>query len=146
MAASIRVIARYDRVHSFLKEEPERSAQVLALWKEEGSQETMGFMRGVIPVKTGVLRESITRRLTPKGFQVYATAPYAKFVDQGTKPHLILAKNASVLRWFGPFGNPIFSKFVYHPGTPGRLFVARTKEAMRQVLRQLYLAIWREQN
>ena len=142
--STIRVIAQYSQVHAFLKEEPERQAQVLSLWKEQGGEETKGFMRGLVPVKTGFLRESITRRTTPKGFLVYATMPYAKFVDQGTAPHAIFPRDASVLRWFGPLGNPIFAKNVFHPGTKGQHFVQRTKEAMQQVLKQLYLAIWRE--
>jgi hypothetical protein len=143
--SGVKVIASYDRVYAFLKEEPERQTQVLNLWKEQGGGETKGFMRGLVPVKTGFLRESITRRTTPKGFLVYATAPYAKFVDQGTAPHAIFPRGASVLRWFGPLGAPIFAKYVFHPGTAGHHFVQRTKEAMRQVLKQLYLAIWREQ-
>ena len=143
--SSVRVIAHYDRAHAFLKGEPERQAQVLNLWKQQGSEETMGFMRGIVPVKTGFLRESITRRTTPKRFLVYATAPYAKYVDQGTEPHVIFPRGASVLRWFGPLGAPIFAKYVFHPGTAGHHFVQRTKDAMRQVLKQLYLAIWREQ-
>ena len=143
--SSVRVTAHYDRVYAFLKEEPERQAQVLSLWKEQGGEETKGFMRGLVPVKTGFLRESITRRTTPKGFLVYAAAPYAKFVDQGTAPHAIFPIGASVLRWFGPLGAPIFAKNVFHPGTMGHHFVQRTKEAMRQVLKQLYLAIWREE-
>ena len=77
MTVKVRVVAHYDRVFAFLKEEPEREARVLALWKDQGSEETMGFMRGIVPVKTGFLRESVTRLMTPKGFQVYATAPYA---------------------------------------------------------------------
>ena len=145
MSVKVRVVALYERVFAFLKGEPEREARVLALWKDQGSQETMGFMRGIVPVKTGFLQESVTRIFTPKGFQVYATAPYARFVDQGTRPHVIFAKNASVLRWYGPWGNPIFAKHVFHPGTTGRLFVKHTRDAMKQVLRQMYVSIWREQ-
>ncbi len=145
MSAQVRVIAHYDRVYAFLKEEPEREARVLSLWKDEGSEETMKFMRRLVPIKTGFLRESIARRQTPKGFLVYATAEYSPFVDHGTRSHWIFAKNAFVLRWFGPWGNPIFAKQVQHPGTKGVHFVERTKEAMKQVLKQLYIAIWREQ-
>lgn len=146
MSVKVRVVAHYDRVLAFLKGEPEREARVLALWKDQGSQETMGFIRGIVPVKTGFLRESVTRKLTPKGFQVYASAPYARFVDQGTRPHYIFAKHASVLRWHGSFGNPVFAKHVFHPGTTGKLFVQRTRDAMHKALQQMYASIWREQN
>ena len=146
MSAQVRVTADYDRVYGFLKEEPEREARVLARWKDEGSKETMTFMRGIVPVKTGFLRESITRKQSSKGFLVYATAKYAPFVDRGTLPHWIFLKNASVLRWFGSWGIPVFAKRAYHSGTKAVHFVERTKEAMRQVLKQLYMAIWREQS
>ncbi len=105
----------------------------------------MSHMRGIVPIRTGFLRESVNRRETPNGFLVYASAPYSKFVDQGTTPHWIFPRNARVLRWFGEFEAPIFAWRVYHPGTKAVHFIERTKEAMRQVLKELYLAIWREQ-
>ncbi len=142
---AVRVIAHYDRVLAYLNEQPMRQAEVLRQWKAEGSEETMSYMRGIVPVRTGFLRESATRGETPKGFLVYAAAPYAKFVDQGTALHWIFPRNARVLRWFGEFEVPIFAKRVYHPGTKAVHFIERTKEAMCQVLRELYLAIWREQ-
>ncbi len=142
---AIRVIAHYDRVLAYLNEQPHRQAEVLRQWKAEGIEETMSYMRGIVPIRTGFLRESITRRETHQGFLVYASVPYAKFVDQGTAPHWIFPRNTLVLRWFGEFEAPIFAKRVYHPGTKAAHFIERTKEAMRQVLRELYLAIWREQ-
>ena len=116
MSVKVRVVAHYERVFAFLKGEPEREERILALWKDQGSEQTMGFMRGIVPVKTGFLRESVTRIFTPKGFQVYASAPYARFVDQGTRPHAIFAKNASVLRWYGPWGNPSLREIRFPSG------------------------------
>ncbi len=142
---AVQVIAHYDRVLAYLNGQPRRQAEILRQWKTEGSEETMRYMRGIVPIRTGFLRESITRRETPKGFLVYASAPYAKLVDQGTAAHWIFPRNAKVLRWFGEFEAPIFARRVYHPGARAVHFVERTKEAMRQVLRELYLAIWREQ-
>ncbi len=142
---AVRVIAHYDKVLAYLNEQPIRQAEILRQWKAEGSDETMRYMRGIVPIRTGFLRESVTRRETPQGFLVYALAPYARFVDQGTAPHWIFPRNSQVLRWFGEFEATIFARRVYHPGTKAVHFIERTKEAMRQVLRELYLAIWREQ-
>ena len=115
------------------------------LWQEQGSEVTIGFMQGIVPIKTGFLRDSVTKEFTANGFSVFPTAPYAKFVDQPTRPHRIFPSNARVLRWFDG-GQPIFSAFVQHPGTKGSFFVKRTKEGVKQVLKELYVWIWRENN
>jgi hypothetical protein len=87
-----------------LKAAPERGKVVHRLWQEQGSDVTVGFMQRIVPVKMGFLRDSIDTRFTSKGFSVFPSAPYAKFVDQPTKPHRIFASKARVLRWFGGGG------------------------------------------
>lgn len=145
---SIRVSAKtkFSQVKAFLTGDTGKQQQVSELWKEQGSEETMNFMRGIVPVKRGFLRDSITRKITLNGFVVYPAASYGKFVDQGTKPHDIFPKNARVLHWFGPGGENIFATHSHHPGTKGKFFVKQTRDAMKTVLKQLYLMIWREQN
>jgi hypothetical protein len=60
-------------------------------------------------------------------------ADYAEWVVYGARPHLIFPKKAKALRWFGPRGNPIFAKFVRHPGYIGDNYVTRAAvEAIRQ--------------
>jgi hypothetical protein len=144
MSFRISVRAQYSRVQAYLKAAPERGVLVHRLWQEQGSEVTVGFMQGIVPVKTGFLRDSVTTEFSAKGFSVYPTAPYAKFVDQPTKPHRIFASKARVLRWFGEGGSPIFAAFVQHPGTKGSFFVKRTAEGVKQVLKELYTMIWRE--
>lgn len=39
-----------------------------------------------------------------------------KFVDLGTKPHIIRAKNAKMLHWVDASGKDFFAKEVHHPG------------------------------
>lgn len=75
-------------------------------------------------------------RMTGEVFLDTGVAPYARFVHEGTKPHVILPKNASlasqqqyagkfrlpkgsklVLRWATPGGGWAFSRYVNHPGT-----------------------------
>jgi hypothetical protein len=146
MSLPTTVRVQYARVQAYLREYPARSAEVQRLWQEQGSEETANFMQGIVPVKTGFLRDSVTAEFTANGFNVYPTAPYAKFVDQPTKPHRIFPSGARVLRWFGGDGSPIFSAYVFHPGTKGVFFIKRTAEGMKQVLKQLYVMIWREKN
>lgn len=47
---------------------------------------------------------------------IVALMPYAKFVEEGTAPHEIVAKNAVALRWEDP-GGVHFARVVHHPGT-----------------------------
>jgi hypothetical protein len=146
LVAKVQVETDFDGVYAYLKGAPQREAEVQRLWKEQGSHETQNFMRCVVPVKTGFLRESIVTKANTDGFTVFPTASYANFVDQGTKPHAIFPREARVLRWYGPSGAPVFSKFAQHPGTRGVFFVQQTGEAMLEVLRQLYVMIWREKD
>lgn len=146
MSLPITVRVQYARVQAYLRGYPARSAEVQRLWQEQGSEVTVGFMQGIVPVKTGFLRDSVTAEFTANGFSVFPSAPYAKFVDQPTKPHRIFPSGARVLRWFGGDGSPIFSAYVSHPGTKGSFFVKRTAEGVKQVLKELYVMIWRENN
>jgi len=127
------------QLETFTRLFPEKQAKILEAWKEEGSRATVEAMRNRVPIRTGYLRESITRKLTPKGFTVTPTAPYASFVDQGTKPHTIYPVNAKVLMWHGPYGEAVFSRIVHHPGSAGRFFMRDTREEMAPVLKQMLL-------
>ncbi|MCJ7559182.1 hypothetical protein MUO79_01010 [Candidatus Bathyarchaeota archaeon] len=137
MALQIRVDKT--KLETFMRLFPEKQAKILEAWKEEGSRATMESMRRHVPFRAGYLRESVTRKLTAKGFTVWPAASYAPFVDQGTRPHTIYPVNAKVLRWYGPYGEAVFSKSVHHPGFAGRFFMSKTKEEMGPVLRQLLL-------
>jgi hypothetical protein len=145
---SVRVFAqtKYSEVEGFLQGDLSKQQLVSELWKDQGSEETMNFMRGIVPIKKGLLRNGITRNITPQGFTVGPTASYGKAVDQGTRAHDIFPSKAHVLHWFGPDGKSIFATHVRHPGTKGRFFIKQTKETMKTVLKQLYLTIWREHN
>lgn len=57
---------------------------------------------------------------------------YAGFVNDGTRPHQIRPKNASVLR-FTVGGRVVYAKVVNHPGTRARPFLDR---ALREVAAQ----------
>jgi len=86
-------------------------------------------LRSKMPVKTGWLVNSITKQVRGRaeGVKVTVTAPYAMYVDQGTRPHMIFPRYAKALK-FEVGGQTIFSKYVSHPGTAGYHFIEQTVE------------------
>lgn len=64
----------------------------------------------------GNLRQSISSRMTGKASAIVESkASYSAYVDQGTRPHIIRARNAKVLANLRT--GRIFGKIVHHPGT-----------------------------
>ena len=49
----------------------------------------------------------------------------ARFMEEGTRPHVIRAKNARALRFIGRDGNWVFRRRVFHPGTKPYWFIKR---------------------
>lgn len=91
-----------------------------------------------VPVRSGFLGRSIQEdpivfsgpfRVTTG---VTATADYAAAVHDGTRPHVIRAKNGKALAFPGSNGQTIFRRSVNHPGTRPRPFL---RNAVDQVLR-----------
>lgn len=90
-----------------------------------------------VPVRTGFLGRSIQE--DPIVFSgpfrlstgVTATADYAAAVHEGTRPHVIRARNGQYLKFPGRNG-PVFARSVNHPGTRPRPFL---RNAADQVLR-----------
>lgn len=90
-------------------------------------EEIAADMRRAAPVDTGRLKDSIETGPVERGqgfrarIKIWARTPYAVFVELGTRPHVIRAKNASVLadveegEFFGPVVN--------HPGTKPNPFM-----------------------
>ena len=76
-------------------------------------------MLALVPVKTGVLRNSI--HITVEGARVVigpnmTQAPYAGYVEFGTRPHVIRPKKGKVLR-FKVGGTTVYARKVNHPGS-----------------------------
>lgn len=72
------------------------------------------------PVQTGNMRDRTTVRDSARGDGVIVTAvvdtDYAEYVSEGTRPHVITAKNARALR-FSWHGRTVYFRSVNHPGT-----------------------------
>lgn len=58
-------------------------------------------------------------------------APYAGFVNNGTRPHIIRAVNAKALRFFVG-GTAVFAKYVNHPGTKPTRFMETALQNRRE--------------
>lgn len=86
-------------------------------------------------VRTGTLRDNIGFDLDPDGMgatvgpDTGARTPdgkplnYGPYVEYGTRPHEIRAKDGGVLAWQGAEG-PAFARSVQHPGTTAHPFMA----------------------
>lgn len=83
------------------------------------------------PRKTGELAASIRARRVGLFWTVEAIAPYALFVEEGTRPHDITPKGGGVLRFPTRGGMVVYTKAVRHPGTKGRHFL---EEALATVV------------
>lgn len=88
------------------------------------------------PRKTGNLGRSIhIGAVTPTRAETIASASYAAYVEQGTRPHVIRPKNRKALRWAASSGDARlsgsprtggrvrFAKRVQHPGTRAQPFM-----------------------
>lgn len=97
-------------------------------------------MKEKAPKRTGKLRKSI--RKVRRGFEAYVfpTAPYAVFVEFGTRPHIIRPVRAQALRFETRTGEVVFTRLVRHPGTKPKRFI---RETVEEVVRRVP-AFWRE--
>lgn len=78
-------------------------------------------------IKTRKLYGSIKGRYTTLGtyecqYLVKASAKHAIYIEEGTKPHIIKAKNAKALRFLSG-GKVVYAKQVFHPGTKASPFM-----------------------
>jgi hypothetical protein len=87
----------------------------------------------------GELRESIGFRMNGHSLIVFADAPYAAYVELGTRPHIIRPHPRVLGGWTGPFtgrpgvgqhslhwtegGKDFFAWIVHHPGTRPQSFL-----------------------
>lgn len=88
---------------------------------QEVAADMTAELRRTSPVITGDLYSSITSRYTVTPERVVidfeADAPYAQYVIEGTRPHVIRATNRRSLSFYWPkMGGQAFFKSVNHPG------------------------------
>lgn len=101
-------------LHREMRRGVDRAARLAAESAERKARE-------VAPVRSGNLRSSVTHRPANSSehiarFDVIASAKYASFVSDGTRPHLIVARRKRALHFFVG-GREVFTQRVRHPGT-----------------------------
>lgn len=87
----------------------EDEAKATELFKDR-SGETRGSIRGQVSGTRGTV----------------TAGGVARFIENGTRPHIIAARNAKALR-FVRAGTVVFRKSVWHPGTPARPFMEQAR-------------------
>jgi hypothetical protein len=116
-------------------------------WANQAAPRSRMVLKQFAPVAPGPeggrLRDSIIYRTMSHsmlGVSVIFTTsvPYAKYVLNGTPPHIIEAKRAKALHWTGRDGHGRFAKRVNHPGTRPDPFPRRAMMPMMPSLRQQY--------
>jgi len=105
---------------------------------------TYATMRELAPVRSGFMRESIRKFIGEGEASVGPTAPYALFVEFGTRPHMIYPVNASCLSFFAG-GRMVFTKYVSHPGTKPRPFVRYATEEAQRMAPELFAQAFKEE-
>jgi len=82
------------------------------------------------PKRTGEFASKIAYRTFVSGdtdeLRVYTQQPLGKWILEGTRPHVIRAKNAPILRFYWhKVGRVVYFKSVNHPGTKPNPFMSR---------------------
>lgn len=86
--------------------------------------------------RTGDLEDKLTTvKLSSTKGMLFDTSDHAHFIDAGTGPHRIVARNARFLR-FEMNGQTMFRTSVNHPGTKPRPFVALAMAAGQIAMRE----------
>lgn len=75
----------------------------------------------------GNLRQSITQGRSGTGYIVSVNSAYGAYVDQGTRPHVILPRRSKFLA-FQKDGQWVFARRVNHPGTKPTFFFTHAVE------------------
>lgn len=115
-----------------------RSAQAVApqrmdAWLDQVGDRLVEVMRDKAPDRSGELRNHIVKISEPGKVRVgIYGVPYARYVIEGTRPHVIRPRQASALA-FRIGGKLVVVKVVHHPGTRPNTFM---KDSVKQVLRE----------
>ncbi len=89
----------------------------------------LAVIRSTTTRRTGQLENlTINYQVSSREARFQSAAKHAQFIDRGTRPHIIAAKNAKFLR-FWQRGVLRFARTVHHPGTKPRPFVAQAMVA-----------------
>lgn len=95
-------------------------------------------IRDRAPHKSGDLQRSVLTSIDYPTATVEAQSKYAKFVENGTRPHVIQASKKKALAWKGGL-HPY--KLVHHPGTKANPFFETGVEASADGVEQQFAKV-----
>lgn len=110
--------------------------EIFEVLKVESSLKGAEIMREEVPVRRGLLRDSIRIIRLPDGFRVLPTIYYAGIVLAGAPPHMILPRKGRYLRFITKEGIPVVARKVKHPGYPGNPYIDRTSKRLTTFIRR----------
>lgn len=94
------------------------------LARRGGPDVSLRRLLGDLPLRpSGYLRNSIDAFPSGGGFDVGPTADYGRYVNDGTRPHVIRSHGSWPLR--NRATGQVFGRVVHHPGTSPTYFVQR---------------------
>lgn len=98
--------------------------------------------------KPGTFRDSFSYRSKSASGSLLITFrssdPVAPFVINGTRPHMIVPRNAKVLHFRTDAGGSVFAARVNHPGTRANFFASRAIMPLLPELQSSFSLIMRE--
>lgn len=110
------------------------SKKAKTVWPEhvldEVAQEGKSLFEYYMPVDKGTMRDSVHISSGPGWRSIEAHVPYALYVDEGVRPHVIRPKAKKALAFLKE-GKIVVRKKVLHPGFPGRRFVDKVFNELR---------------
>lgn len=117
-----------DALRETSKESQFTTQQVLI----QSANHILAEMEARVPVKTGKLRGSLRIKVSTDTVIIGPNeniAPYAGYVEFGTRPHEIRPKNPNGYLVFKMNGKTIYTRKVHHPGTKPQPYVLPAFEA-----------------
>jgi len=114
-------VSGLDNFKAKLAAAPEKIRVGLDAAVHEIADKILATAKGLIKTRTGWLAGS--GYVNPVGmggtasYTVGFGASYARFVEYGTKPHMIYPRAAGGVLRFETGGQIVFSRYVHHPGT-----------------------------
>lgn len=111
-----------DALRNSAQQSQETTYQVLV----ESANYILVEMQARVPVKTRRLYNSLEIRADGNRVIIgpnLLVAPYAPYVDRGTRPHEIVPKRPGGVLKFTVNGQVVYARKVHHPGTQAQPFV-----------------------
>ena len=124
--------ADISRLAEALRETSKESAFTTHQVLIQSANHILAEMEARVPVDTGKLRGSLRIVVSTDRVEIGPNeniAPYAGYVEFGTKPHEIRPRRAGGVLVFKMNGTTVYAKKVHHPGTQPQPYVLPAFEA-----------------